>query len=42
MALLDKPESVHEGNMPRPYEDVQKWLEVVDSMGELKRISGAN
>ena len=31
-----------EGNLPRPYEDVRQWLDLVESMGELKRINGAD
>ena len=42
MALSEKTEPLHEGNMPRPYEDVRQWLELVESMGELKRIEGAD
>ena len=37
-----KNEPLHEGNLPRPYEDVRQWLELVESMGELKRIDGAD
>ena len=37
-----QPEPLHEGNMPRPYDDVRQWLELVESMGELKRIDGAD
>ncbi|MPY72456.1 MAG: UbiD family decarboxylase, partial [Alphaproteobacteria bacterium] len=36
----DKP--VEGANMPIPYEDVRDWLNVVESMGELKRIDGAD
>src|ERR1043166_277449 len=42
MALSEKTELLHEGNMPRPYEDVRQWLQLVESMGELKRIDGAD
>ena len=42
MALAEKDEPLHEGNMPRPYEDVRQWLDLVESMGELKRIDGAD
>ncbi|HEY7218360.1 MAG TPA: hypothetical protein VH985_08195, partial [Candidatus Binatia bacterium] len=42
MALSEKNEPLHEGNMPRPYDDVRQWLELVESMGELKRIDGAD
>ena len=42
MSLSEKNEPLHEGNVPRPYEDVRQWLELVESMGELKRIDGAD
>jgi 4-hydroxy-3-polyprenylbenzoate decarboxylase len=42
MALLEKVEPIVEGNLPRPYEDVRQWLDLVESMGELKRINGAD
>ena len=42
MALSETTQPLHEGNMPRPYEDVRQWLELVESMGELKRIDGAD
>ncbi len=42
MALSEKPEPLHEGNMPRPYDDVRQWLELVENMGELKRVNGAD
>ncbi len=42
MALSEKPEPLHESNMPRPYDDVRQWLELVESMGELKRVNGAD
>ena len=42
MTPAEKPEPLHESNMPRPYEDVRQWLELVESMGELKRIDGAD
>ena len=42
MALSEKNERLDEGNMPRPYEDVRQWLDLVESMGELKRIDGAD
>lgn len=29
MAFSEKNELLHEGNMPRPYEDVRQWLELV-------------
>ena len=31
-----------EGNFPRPYEDVRQWLDLVEAMGELKHIKGAD
>ena len=31
-----------EGTLPRPYEDVRQWLDLVESMGELKRVNGAD
>jgi UbiD family decarboxylase len=33
---------VHEGDLPHHYEDVRQWLDLVESMGELKRINGAD
>src|SRR5688500_8826382 len=42
MALSEKPEPLHEGNMPRTYDDVRQWLDLVESMGELKRVNGAD
>src|SRR6476469_8447543 len=42
MALSEKNDRLDEGNMPRPYDDVRQWLELVESMGELKRIDGAD
>src|ERR1051325_12210520 len=42
MSSLNEPERIDERNMPRPYEDVRQWLELVESMGELKRIDGAD
>ena len=42
MTPSEKAPVLHEGNMPRPYEDVRQWLELVESMGELKRIDGAD
>src|SRR5437773_9612033 len=31
-----------EGNFLRPYEDVRQWLDLVEAMGELKHIKGAD
>src|SRR6476620_11088424 len=42
MQTSPQPERLDEGNMPRPYEDVRQWLDLVESMGELKRIDGAD
>ena len=42
MALSEKNERLDEGNMPRSYDDVRQWIELVESMGELKRIDGAD
>ena len=42
MALPHEYQAIDEGNLPRPYEDVRQWLELVESMGELKRINGAD
>src|SRR6478672_13651912 len=42
MVLSKKNEPLDEGNMPRPYDDVRQWLELVESMGELKHINGAD
>jgi len=41
MALSERNEPLHEGNMSRPYEDVRQWLELVVSMCELQRLDGA-
>ena len=41
MALPHESQAIDEGNLPRPYDDVRQWLELVESMGELKRINGA-
>ena len=30
------------GAGPRPYEDLRQWLEIVDSLGELKKLHGAH
>ena len=42
MTPAEKPEPLHESNMPRPYDDLRQWIELVESMGELKRIDGAD
>jgi UbiD family decarboxylase len=42
MATTQKPEFVDERNLPRPYEGVREWLDLVESMGELKRVNGAD
>ena len=42
--MTSPEQTVHtdEGNLPRPYNDVREWLDLVDSMGELKRVDGAD
>jgi len=42
MSISEKFEPVQEGNLPRPYDGVREWLRLVESMGELKRINGAD
>ena len=42
MSIQNDPERIDERNMARPYDDVRQWLELVESMGELKRIDGAD
>ncbi|MGH7816730.1 MAG: hypothetical protein ACREOR_05025, partial [Candidatus Binatia bacterium] len=42
MALSQEHERIDESNLPRPYEDVRQWLNLVESMGELKRVDGAD
>ena len=42
MELPERAKPIAEGNLPRPYEDVRQWLDLVESMGELKRINGAD
>jgi len=37
--LPERVEPITEGNLPRPYEDVRQWLDIVESMGELKWIN---
>ncbi len=42
MSTAGKSEPIDEGIMPRPYEGVREWLDLVESMGELKHIDGAD
>src|SRR4029077_18310797 len=42
MSMKQQPEPINEGNLPRSYEDVREWLNLVESMGELKRVDGAD
>ena len=42
MTSSQVPEPIDERNLPRSYDDVRQWLELVESMGELKRIDGAD
>src|SRR5258707_12039929 len=42
MTKSQVPEPMDERNLPRSYDDVRQWLEFVESMGELKRINGAD
>ena len=42
MSLPEKLISADEQSLPQPYEDAREWLDIVDSMGELKRIDGAD
>jgi UbiD family decarboxylase len=42
MTKSQVPEPMDERNLPRSYDDVRQWLELVESMGELKRIDGAD
>ena len=42
MTSSQVPESIDERNLPRSYDDVRQWLELVESMGELKRVDGAD
>src|SRR5258705_3842423 len=42
MTKSQVPEAIDERNLPRSYDDVRQWLELVESMGELKRIDGAD
>jgi acetylornithine deacetylase/succinyl-diaminopimelate desuccinylase-like protein len=36
------PQPIEEGAGPRLYEDLREWLEIVDSLGELKKLEGAH
>ena len=42
MSSAGKSEIIDESIMPRPYEGVREWLNLVESMGELKLIEGAD
>jgi 4-hydroxy-3-polyprenylbenzoate decarboxylase len=42
MATPQPIEGPIEGAGPRPYEDLREWLEIVDSLGELKKLEGAH
>jgi len=42
MTSSQVPEPIDERNLPRSYDDVRQWLDLVESMGELKRIDGAD
>ena len=42
MAHPEKTALVPAANEPQPYEDLRDWLRVVDSIGELERIAGAD
>ena len=42
MSIQQKTERIAEGNLPRQYDDVRQWLDLVESMGELKHIEGAD
>lgn len=42
MALQEKVQLPHEGSLARPYEGLREWLDIADSIGELKRINGAD
>ena len=33
---------LREGNMSKPYKDLREWIDLVDQLGELKRIHGAD
>src|SRR6266545_1186722 len=42
MATSREPDPTDERNLPRPYDDVRQWLDLVEKMGELKRVNGAD
>ena len=42
MSSAEESQRMDEGNLPRPYADVRQWLDLVESMGELKRVNGAD
>src|SRR5258705_13319837 len=42
---MSLPERITETDgraMPEPYDDVREWLKIVEAMGELKRVDGAD
>ena len=42
MSVPEKVRAASEEKLPGPYEDLRQWLEIVESMGELKRINDAD
>ncbi len=42
MSLAEKVRVIPEDKLLQPYEDLRQWLEIVEIMGELKRINGAD
>src|SRR5207253_10031573 len=42
MSIEHEAHRMDVGNFPRPYEDVRQWLDLVEAMGELKHIKGAD
>jgi 4-hydroxy-3-polyprenylbenzoate decarboxylase len=42
MTNTNETQPIDEGNLPRPYNNVRDWLNLVETIGELKRISGAH
>ena len=42
LVTSQEPDQIDEGNLPRPYDDVRQWLDLVEKMGELKRVNGAD
>src|SRR5918999_6482646 len=42
MTSAQESQRIDEGNLPRAYEDLRQWLDLVESMGELKRVNGAD